>query len=68
MKKIEVRVNEKCIGCGACVATTPEIFEFDEEGFSKIKVNKVEDKKLIEKVKEAAENCPVSAIEIKEIK
>jgi len=24
-------VNESCIGCGACVAITPEVFEMNDE-------------------------------------
>ena len=34
MEKIRV-IEEKCIGCGACVATCPEVFDFDDEGYAK---------------------------------
>ena len=27
---MKARVNEGCISCGACVATCPEVFRFDE--------------------------------------
>jgi len=27
-------VNETCIGCSACVAISPEVFELDENGLS----------------------------------
>ncbi|MFH7903847.1 MAG: ferredoxin [Candidatus Aenigmatarchaeota archaeon] len=63
---VKIRVNEKCIGCGACVAIAPEIFEFNKDGFSVAKISETNDKKLVEKAKEAAEACPTGAIEIKE--
>jgi len=51
-----------CIGCGAC--TISSAFVIDEKT-GKAKVN--ENKKVSEKeIKEAAENCPVSAIKTKE--
>ena len=49
--------KKKCIGCGACVSTCPEVFELDEDGKAQVK----SDKKL-SCVKEAIENCPVGAI------
>jgi ferredoxin len=50
-----------CIGCGAC--TVNGAFVIDEKtGKAKLNANKkVSDKEM----KEAAENCPVSAIKIK---
>ncbi|MEM0476147.1 MAG: ferredoxin [Candidatus Aenigmatarchaeota archaeon] len=67
MVKIRISVNEKCIGCGACIAIAPEIFEFDEDGFSKPKITETEDEKLIRKAREAEEKCPVKAINIEKI-
>jgi len=61
---VKIRVTEKCIGCGACIAIAPEIFEFNEKGFSQAKISETNDRKLIEKAKEAAEACPAGAIEI----
>jgi ferredoxin len=62
MKKI--KVNENCIGCGACTAIAPENFEFSDEGYAKPIKNEIEE--ITEDVKEAQEGCPVSAIEIEE--
>lgn len=57
MKKV-ILDQEKCIGCGACVAISPENFDF-EGNLSKLIDDKVYDKSV-----EAAEACPVLAITI----
>lgn len=61
MKKIEV--NNNCIGCGSCVSIANDVFEFNDEGYATVKkdvdISKVDD----ESVTDAAESCPVSAIE-----
>lgn len=67
MSMIKVLVNDKCIGCGACVALVSEVFELNEEGFSQAKKEVIKDRKIIEKVREAMESCPVSAIQIIEV-
>lgn len=57
-----IKVDEnKCIGCGACVAIDPEHFDFNENGLSNVINNEVTDS-----VKEAKDACPVSAIEVTE--
>jgi ferredoxin len=75
MAKISIKQSE-CLGCSYCTDCSPDIFEVDEKDFKcKLKKNG----KLINpasfdlsteqsnKVKEAALNCPVQAIEISEI-
>ena len=53
-----VKVNKKkCIGCGACASTCPEVFEMDTDGKAKVKAQK-----NLPCVKEAMNNCPVQAI------
>ena len=68
MKKIKkIKVNDKCIGCGLCTTICPEIFEINENGKSQAK--KGSEKKwdeLAEKILEAKDSCPVSAIEVEE--
>lgn len=60
MAKVEVD-KEKCIGCGACTAVAPDVFEFDDDGLAKATNNTVNDD-----VKNAAEGCPTEAITVEE--
>lgn len=59
---MKVVVNrDNCIGCGACEALCPEIFQIDDEGLSTVINNEIKEE-LNEKVTEAMESCPTSAI------
>lgn len=55
------KVNENCIGCGACIAICPEVFQLNEEGFAMTVCDDVLDE-YKETAKEAAQACPVNAI------
>ncbi len=64
-KEIKVKVNTlKCLGCGMCVNLCPNVFEL-KNGKSSVK-EKANLEKNKECIKEAENNCPVEAIEIKE--
>ncbi len=70
MKKI--KVNENCISCGACTAICDEVFTFNDDMQAEAITNnnnfdKLNDS-LKDKVMEALEGCPASAIEIVEEK
>jgi ferredoxin len=55
-----VKINEEaCIGCGACEAVCPDVFELKD---GKAHVKKVQEKSKLACVKEAVEGCPVGAI------
>ena len=59
---MKVNVNkDMCIGCGACAAVCPEVFELNDEGYA---VAKGEVAPEVEsKVHDAMDGCPASAIE-----
>ncbi len=60
---MKVKVNEDaCIGCGACVSICDKVFDFNDEGLSKVIVDSISDD-LVDDVKEAIESCPTAAIE-----
>jgi ferredoxin len=62
---MKVTVDEEtCIGCGLCSETCPEVFEMSDDKAT-VKVNKVPEN-AIKTCREAAENCPVEAIQIEE--
>lgn len=62
MKKIIVD-DEKCIGCGACVAIDSVHFDFNEDGLSEaISQENLESENL----QNAISSCPVNAIKIAE--
>lgn len=57
-----IKVDEnKCIGCGACVAIDPEHFDFNENGLSK-----VISQDLTNFSADVVDSCPVGAITVEE--
>ena len=60
-------IRENCIGCGACQAIAPSIFEIDDEGLSKVKKEKISDEE-VELTRDAVESCPTGAITLEEEK
>lgn len=57
---MSVKINENCIGCGACESICEAVFSVD--GVATI--NESEVAANMAAVKEAAEACPVGAIEV----
>lgn len=56
----KITVNESCIGCGTCVGVASDVFEMNDEGLSSVIGDDVDS------AKEAAESCPVEAIEVED--
>lgn len=69
---MKAKVNKDlCIGCGACAAIVPDVFQIGDDGLAEVITdNEVKEtevsKDLIDEVKDAAEGCPTNAIEISE--
>ena len=55
-------VNEACIGCGLCTGICPGVFTMTVEGSAAARDEIDRDQEP--QVQEAAESCPVSAIEL----
>lgn len=60
MAKVEVN-KDLCIGCGSCVAISPDTFEFGDDGLAEAKTQEI-----TEDVRDAAEACPTDAISLDE--
>lgn len=57
-------VNSNCIGCGLCPNLCPGVFTMTEEGVAAARDEIFPDQ--YGQVTEAAESCPVNAIEVSE--
>jgi ferredoxin len=55
---LKVKQNE-CIACGLCVSLCPDVFTIDETGRAEV----ISDKNLA-CARQAANSCPVKAIEL----
>jgi ferredoxin len=58
--KVKVN-NDSCIGCGACAAVCPEVFEIEDTGYAVAKGEVTPE--LEAKVQDAKDGCPAGAIE-----
>lgn len=61
---MRVLVNKECILCGLCGDMCPEVFEMGDE-IAFVKAKAIENKNK-DCCREAADECPVDAIEIEE--
>ncbi len=57
-----VHVNGNCIGCGLCVGMCAGVFTMTDEGVAAARDEIFPEQEP--QVREAAESCPVSAIEV----
>ncbi len=56
--------EETCIGCGLCAETCPEVFEMVDDK-ARAKADEISEE-FAETCREAAEDCPVEAIQIED--
>lgn len=62
---MKLKVNKDlCIGCGACQAVCPEIFEIEDDGLATCKVDIIPEENKEDAI-DAKEGCPTNAIEDK---
>ena len=60
---MKLKVNKDlCIGCGACQAVCPEVFEIEDDGLAGVIVDEIKEE-LMEDATDAKEGCPTNAIE-----
>jgi ferredoxin len=57
--------RDNCIGCGLCTNICPEVLWMDDENMAMVKSDANPDE-CTDAMKEAADSCPVDAIEIEE--
>lgn len=62
---MNAKVNkDACIGCGACQAIVPDVFELEDDGLACAKGKITDENK--DDVIDASESCPTGAISIDE--
>ena len=59
---MNAHVNSNCIGCGLCPSICPDVFMMTDEGVAAARDEIAPDQE--EMVREAADGCPVDAIEV----
>ncbi len=69
MSKYTIVDQETCIACGACGASAPEIFDYDDEGFSFVLLDNNEGitqvpEELLDDLEDAVEGCPTESIKM----
>lgn len=72
MSKYTIVDKGTCIACGACGATAPDIFDYDEEGLAFVRIDNNEGRTSIPidlefDLKDACEDCPTESIKISEL-
>jgi len=61
--KVDVS-KDACIGCGACQAMVPDVFEIEDDGLAICNGEITEENK--DDVIDASESCPTGAIKVEE--
>ena len=56
-------IDDACVGSGQCVLIDPELFDFDNDGTTRVLVTEVTGEKL-PNASAAVANCPVGAVHL----
>lgn len=69
MTKYTIVDKETCIACGACGATAPDVFDYDDEGVSFVLLDNNQGtveipSVVVDDVVDALEGCPTESIKI----
>lgn len=69
MPKYVIVDQETCIACGACGASAPDIFDYDDESISYVTIDQntgtaVVPKRLEEDLFDAHDGCPTDSIKV----
>ncbi|MEY8188793.1 ferredoxin [Peribacillus simplex] len=69
MAKYTVVDQETCIACGACGASAPEIFDYNDEGVAFVILDENEGtaevaEELLDDLDDAMEGCPTDSIKV----
>jgi len=67
MPKFVIVNKETCIACGACGCAAPNIFDYDDDGTSYVKLDKNQGtaeipEDFLEDVEDACDGCPTESI------
>jgi len=71
MAKYTIVDKDTCIACGACGASAPDIYDFDDEGIAFVTLDEnqgtaVVAEDLIDDMMDAFEGCPTDSIKVAE--
>ena len=61
---MKATISDECVSCGLCVDICPDVFEMGTE-YAQVKMADIPEKFEAE-VRQAADECPVSAIAVEE--
>jgi ferredoxin len=69
MGKYTIIDQETCIACGSCGVSSPEVYDYDEEGLAFVLLDNNQGctpipEEYLEDVEEAFEDCPTESIKL----
>lgn len=69
MSKYTIVDKETCIGCRACGATAPDVYDYDDGGIAYVKLDDNQGitqipTELLDDVEDAIDGCPTESIKI----